>query len=95
MKKSIKNLISSIEDDFDNILVGNSTECIEGVVGNCKYMYYPRSCISNLAGGLALANNIKFDRWANSRSIVLYPSILMCEGKGWKSIIERAILNIF
>jgi hypothetical protein len=60
-------------------------------IGNCEIMVHLGSGGNNSdTTEIHLANSLSFDRWANSRSIVLYPAILAAEGT-LKEVLKRAI----
>lgn len=46
----------------------------EGAIGNCRWMYSPTD--NDLAAGeLSLASDSNFDRWANSRVVIVTASL--------------------
>lgn len=64
----------NINDCIDNIerfLASGSDDCLELTYGDCKIIVYGTQSNSNCAGEVHLADDTGFDRWANSRTIML------------------------
>lgn len=62
----------------------------EGVIGNCRWMYSPTDN-SMAPGVLSLAFAIEFDRWANSRIVVVYPRFLCANDPDFGVFITKLV----
>ena len=82
-----KHTISRILDFFEDTANAEMMECI---IGNCRIFCYGYACNSTAAGEIHLANNVHFDRIANSRTIILLPTILNLENT-FEDTLKKAI----
>lgn len=65
----------------------------QGWADNCKWSLFGPDCDSQARGELHLANAQAFDRWANSRSIVVKVNIILMETQSlsWQGFVKRLV----
>lgn len=75
-------------------LVSEDMECDryeEGSIGDCRWRTFGIKCASKAAGYLHLADNKRFDRWANSCTIEISLLTIAQEEGDIKEVVEKAV----
>lgn len=72
--------INECANKIQDFLASESDDCLELTYKNCRIIVYGTKSNSRCAGEVHLANNSRFDRWANSRTIMLDSFNLIIDG---------------